>query len=1084
MGIHFIVFLKRIVVSLLIAALFVFHSGITVAAIASPATDTLSRLQVGVTADHEIVFLSPTGINANTDTITIDLSAFTFGAVDASDVLLGWGATTGFEQSTSVAAVPGVGIWGASFGGGFLTLTAPSDASGPSGIAGGQKIGIKIGLNAGGTHQLTNPVTPSLALIAIGGTFGDSNTIAVPIVSSDMVTVSATVAATTTTSTPPCTGCGGGGGGSVFPPVISNVQATMITTSTALITWTTDQSTDSTVFFGQTISYSSGTIMNGAQVNSHAIQITGLIPDELYHFQVSSLNGLTLLQAVSGDFTFTTLAENVPLVITNLQVLNITDTTALVSWNTNKPASSLVHFGLTNSYGLSASTAGLVTSHVVSLSGLTPATLYHFEVVSIDGSNVTATSPDGTFTTLSDITPPANVINLSVTPGDTVNNLNWTLPPDPDFAGTKILRKLGGYPTNPFDGVTVYDGSGVTVLDTGLTNGTTYYYTAYAYDTTNNFSSGALGVGTPIGLIVVPPTSTPPIPPTSTPPIPPTSTSTPPVNPIPVSPTSTLPSPPLPSTAGITVQYYGSGGSLLLTPDMSGRIGVLAGSPTRVVLPVMGMSTIPTSVTAVIGGNVYAMTYIPSESVFAATFVIPNPGEVPSRVTALFQDGSQRQISHTLFVQPTGQVVESSLIGETDRPVPGAEVVLFHEIGGTWVRYNTSIAGGSGQFAFVVPNGRYYVEVEAQGFDKRVSNPVYISYNVFNESQSLIFRTVEIPKIDTEKPLIPQVVEIGNVVTQNASTAVQRFTQNSVTQEVVETSAPIITALALVNTASALSLFNFLAYLQYLFTQPLLLLFPGRRKKWGIVYHSLTKKPVDLAIVRLMQFETKLVVQTKITNKEGQYSFDVKKGNYLIEVVKPGYVFPSDFLKDSKEDMDFVDLYFGTKIEIADQNAIISLNIPVDPIAREETPQKILWRKALRKLKYGLAFTGVLAGMVIVLIQPTFIHGLLLCGQIAAYLLFRRIATPVRSNKWGSVIDAKTKKPIHNAVVRIFDKKFNKLLETQITDRNGSYGFFVGRNVYYVTAQKVGYKRYVSPDLDLRKKESAIVDHYIHLETD
>jgi hypothetical protein len=60
-------------------------------------------------------------------------------------------------------------------------------------------------------------------------------------------------------------------------------------------------------------------------------------------------------------------------------------------------------------------------------------------------------------------------------------------------------------------------------------------------------------------------------------------------------------------------------------------------------------------------------------------------------------------------------------------------------------------------------------------------------------------------------------------------------------------------------------------------------------------------------------------------------------------------------------------------------------------------------------------------------------------------------------------------------------KKFNKLLETQVTDRNGTYGFFVGRNVYYVTAQKTGYARYVSPDLDLSKKDSAVVDQNIRL---
>ena len=1077
---YFITFIKRIVTACVVAMLFVSGSGFGYAAIATPSSDTLSRLQIGVAADHELVITTPTGIDAATDTITIGLSAFTFGAIAATDVSVSWGPT-GFEHASTVAALPGVGTWGAVFGGGSLTLTAPTDAVGPSAISAGQKIGIRIGLNAGGANQLTNPAVATIALIAIGGTFGDSNTIAIPIVSSDAVTVSATVPAATTssTSTPPCTGCGGGGGGgggSVLAPVISNVQATMITTSTALITWTTDQNTNSTVNFGQDVTYASGTVVDGGQVMAHALQITGLIPNQLYHFQVSSLNGTTLLGATSGDFTFTTLAENIPLIISNVQVLTITDTTALVTWNTNKPASSLVNFGLTAGYGLTASSPGLVTTHAVSLSGMTPATLYHFDVVSVDASNASATSPDGTFTTLSDITPPANVINLSVTPGDTVNVLNWTLPPDPDFAGTKILRKLGSHPTNPFDGVVVYDGSAVTTIDTGLTNGTMYFYTAYAYDTTGNFASGALGQGMPNGPIVVPPTSTPPvIPPTSTPPVlPPAATTTPPV----VVTTST---PPLPTTADIQVRYYGANGSILLSEDANGRIGVLAGSPVRVVLPLAGMSSIPTTVTVTVGGNAYVMTYVPTESVFAATIVLPNPGEVNSRVSAVFSDGSQRQVTNILLVQSGGLVTESSLVGATTKAIPGAEVVLFREIGGNWVRYGAAETSAAGAFAFVVPNGRYYVEVGAAGFEKRVSNPLFVDHNVYNESQSLIQRPLEIPKIDIERPIVPQAVEIGRAITQNASTAVQRVVQNPRVQETAAASAPIVTALALVNTASALSLFNFLAYLQYLFTQPLLLLFPNRRKKWGVVYNSLSKKPIDLAIVRLLQFETRLVVQTKVTDKQGRYSFDVKKGNYLIEVVKPGYVFPSDYLKDKKEDVDYVDLYFGTKIEVLEASAVVALNVPLDPIVNEETPQRVLWRKALRSLRHALAFSGVILGMVIVFVQPTFVHGLLLLGQIGVYLLFRRIATPSHAGKWGSVVDAKTKKPMQNVVVRIFDKKFNKLLETQVTDRNGTYGFFVGRNVYYVTAQKAGYVRYVSPDLDLSKKDSAVVDQNIRL---
>jgi hypothetical protein len=681
-------FFKSVVATLVSAMLFVSGSGIALAAIASPASDTLTRLQANTAVDHEIVFASPTGIDSATDTITFGFTAFSLGLVDAGDVSVSWGPVTGFENTTSVAVVPGVGVWGASFGGGVLTLSAPTDSA-LNGILPGSLIGVRIGLNAGGSHQITNPAAATIALIPIAGSFGDSNTIAVPIMTNDGVTVSATVPSAT--SSPPCIGCGGGGGGGggAQPPVISNIQVTAITTSTAIVTWDTDQLTNSTLSFGHTISYASGTLTNGAQVMSHSMTLTGLIPDQQYHFQVSSVNGLTLLGATSADGTFTTLAENIPLIITNLQVVNITDSTAMVIWNTNKPASSVVDFGLTNGYGQVGNVAGLVTSHAVPLSGLLSSTLYHYRVTSVDASNEMAQSLDGTFTTLADITPPANVINLSVTPGDTVNVLNWTLPPDPDFVGTKIVRKLGSHPTNPFDGVMVYDGNAVTTVDTSLTNGVMYYYAAYAYDAHGNFASGALGQGMPNGVIVVPPTSTPPVPPaTSTPPvIPPTTTST-------VS-TTTVPVTPPTSVQTITATYYAKGGTIPLSPDTSGVVGVLAGAPVRVVLPTTGLSSIPTQVTVTVGGNVYNMSYVTSESVFAAAFVVPMPGDVSSRVTAIFADGSQAQVLHTLRAQSSGLVTESSLFNTTENPVSGADVVLYREVGGVWSKSPSAMGSRS-----------------------------------------------------------------------------------------------------------------------------------------------------------------------------------------------------------------------------------------------------------------------------------------------------------------------------------------------------------------------------------------------------
>lgn len=89
-----------------------------------------------------------------------------------------------------------------------------------------------------------------------------------------------------------------------------------------------------------------------------------------------------------------------------------------------------------------------------------------------------------------DGTAPANVSNFTASAGEGSVSLSWTNPSS-DFAGVKILRKTGSYPANSNDGTVIYDNNGTSCTDSGLSNGTTYYYTAFSRDIVLNYSSGA-----------------------------------------------------------------------------------------------------------------------------------------------------------------------------------------------------------------------------------------------------------------------------------------------------------------------------------------------------------------------------------------------------------------------------------------------------------------------------------------------------------------------------------------------------------------------------------------------------------------
>jgi len=88
-------------------------------------------------------------------------------------------------------------------------------------------------------------------------------------------------------------------------PVISGVAASSVSSSGAVIGWSTDTPSDSQVEYGPTTAYGSVTVVNPSLVVAHSQAVTGLAPGTPYHYRVRSRDGAGRL-AVSGDFTFTT----------------------------------------------------------------------------------------------------------------------------------------------------------------------------------------------------------------------------------------------------------------------------------------------------------------------------------------------------------------------------------------------------------------------------------------------------------------------------------------------------------------------------------------------------------------------------------------------------------------------------------------------------------------------------------------------------------------------------------------------------------------------------------------------------------
>ncbi len=112
------------------------------------------------------------------------------------------------------------------------------------------------------------------------------------------------------------------------------------------------------------------------------------------------------------------------------------------------------------------------------LTSLTKGELYYVRACAQNDVNVWGYGSEVTFLTKPD--PP---YNLSATGGVTSGIITLTWDKGSGAQNTYIRGEDGSYPTDRADGYLVYNNTGVTDDDTGLTGGHTYYYRAWSYAT-------------------------------------------------------------------------------------------------------------------------------------------------------------------------------------------------------------------------------------------------------------------------------------------------------------------------------------------------------------------------------------------------------------------------------------------------------------------------------------------------------------------------------------------------------------------------------------------------------------------------
>lgn len=263
-------------------------------------------------------------------------------------------------------------------------------------------------------------------------------------------------------------------------PVISGVSQS-VSGTTATINWQTNVTSDAFVVYDTDSSFADSK-EQGSSVKSgtgHSVEVTGLEAGTTYYYRVKSerVNGGVTTDTTLRSFTtggesteegeeerpvsggggiliIGRRADEVPPLIMNVNISNITYDSVLVAWETDEEATSFVEYGETLKYGSTYGAWGTSTSHTVVLENLEPETTYNLRVLSSDAYGNYAYSDNRIFTTLAappeageEIDEPASMPDISTA----INFINRLFPEVylNDLAGIDNIDELSRFLSSP-----------------------------------------------------------------------------------------------------------------------------------------------------------------------------------------------------------------------------------------------------------------------------------------------------------------------------------------------------------------------------------------------------------------------------------------------------------------------------------------------------------------------------------------------------------------------------------------------------------------------------------------------------------
>jgi hypothetical protein len=225
------------------------------------------------------------------------------------------------------------------------------------------------------------------------------------------------------------------------PSSLSSIKAESKNLGEAVVTWDTSTETTSTVEYGLTTSYGEKK-ESSTQTKEHLINLSNLNQAVTYHFRVKGQDKGGKLYS-SSDQTF---EPKSPLQITNININDITEHEATVSFDTNVATNASVQYANVSdpTENGSGSSSELATKHSIILKNLSQGTTFKISIKASDEQGTLSELSASDVTTGKDENPPKIDMvrtDLALTQNDKVQSIiSWSTD---EQASSIIIYKEG-----------------------------------------------------------------------------------------------------------------------------------------------------------------------------------------------------------------------------------------------------------------------------------------------------------------------------------------------------------------------------------------------------------------------------------------------------------------------------------------------------------------------------------------------------------------------------------------------------------------------------------------------------------------